>query len=88
MPDSRTVEIFTAECPLCDNAVERVREIACDSCDVQVVSLQDDAGARRAEAVGVSSVPAVAVDGALADCCQEGGVQADDLRAAGIGEPL
>jgi glutaredoxin 3 len=87
MPDMRTVEVFTAGCPLCDDVVGRVRELACDSCDVRVVSLQDDAGAKRAEEVGVESVPAVAVNGTLATCCQDGGVQESDLRAAGIGDP-
>ncbi len=88
MPDTRTVEVFTAECPLCDEVVERVRALACDSCDVQVRSLQDEAGARRAEEVGAQSVPAVAVNGTLAACCQERSVNEEDLRAAGIGEPL
>lgn len=86
--DTRTVEVFTAGCPLCDDVVSQVRELACDSCDVRVVSLQDDAGAKRAEEVGVQSVPAVAVNGTLAACCQDRGVQESDLRAAGIGDPL
>ncbi len=88
MSNSRTVEVFTAGCPLCDDVVEQVRALACESCDVQVVSLQEDEGARRAETVGVQSVPAVAVNGTLADCCQGRGVNEDDLRAAGIGDPL
>jgi hypothetical protein len=88
MPDPRTVEVFTAGCPLCDDVVEQVRQLACESCDVRVVSLQEAAGARRAEEVGVSSVPAVAVDGTLAACCRDQGVKEDDLRAAGIGAPL
>ena len=88
MSDPRTVEVFTAGCPLCDDAVSQVRELACDSCDVRVVSLQEESGAQRAEAVGVQSVPAVAVNGTLAACCQDRGVNEDDLRAAGIGEPL
>lgn len=88
MADQRTVEIFTAGCPLCEDVVELVEGIACDSCDVRVLSLQDDGGERRAREVGVESVPAVAVNGSLAPCCQGRGVNEDDLRAAGIGEPL
>ena len=88
MSDTRTVEVFTAGCPLCDDVVDLLQSLACDSCDVQTVSLQDEAGARRAEEVGVATVPAVAVDGTLADCCQGRGVDEDDLRAAGIGTPL
>lgn len=86
--ESRTVEVFTAGCPLCDDVVETVRRIACDSCDVQVVSLQEESGARRAETVGVQSVPAVAVNGRLAACCQDRSVDEEQLRDAGIGQPL
>jgi hypothetical protein len=88
MSDNRTVEVFTAGCPLCDDVVDLVQSLACDSCDVQTVSLQDEAGVRRAEEVGVATVPAVAVNGTLADCCQGRRVTEGDLRAAGIGTPL
>jgi hypothetical protein len=88
MPATRTVEIFTAGCPLCNDVVDQVRELACDSCDVRVVSLQKEAGAKRAEEVGVQSVPAVAVNGTLAARCQDQGVREADLRAAGVGDPL
>ena len=88
MADSRTVEVFTAGCPLCDNVVELVRDLACDSCEVQGVRLQDADGQRRAEEVGVQSVPAVAVNGTLASCCEGRGVDEEALRAAGIGDPL
>lgn len=87
-PATRTVEVFTADCPLCNDVLDTVRRIACDSCDVQVVPLQDEAGARRAEEVGVESVPAVVVNGALASCCQDRGVQEEALRDAGIGTPV
>ena len=80
MSETRTVEVFTAGCPLCEEIVSLVQSLACDSCDVQTVSLQEETGARRAEDV--------AVNGTLADCCQGCGVEADDLRAAGIGDPL
>lgn len=84
----RTVEVFTAECPLCDDALETVRREACDSCDVRVVSLQSEEGARRAEEVGVQSVPAVAVNGTLAYCCRTGGITGAALHEVGIGPPL
>ena len=88
MSNLRTVEVFTAGCPLCDDVVELVQEIACDSCEVQTVSLQDEAGQRRAEEIGVQSVPAVAVNGTLASCCEGRGVDESALRAAGIGDSL
>jgi hypothetical protein len=44
--------------------------------------------AARAASLGVRSVPAVAVNGALAACCAGRGVNEADLRAAGIGQAL
>lgn len=88
MSETRTVEVFTANCPLCSDVVDLVQSLACDSCDVRVLDLRDDDDARRAEEVGVESVPAVAVNGSLASCCQDQGVQEEALRSAGIGTPL
>lgn len=87
MAEKRQVEVFTAGCPVCDHTIELVKRIACDSCDVTVVDLRDPTVARRAEALGVRSVPAVVVNGTLADCCR-GGPSEADLRRAGIGQPV
>ena len=35
----RTVEIFSAGCPACDETVQLVRAIACPSCDVAVLDM-------------------------------------------------
>ena len=40
------------------------------------------------KALGVRSVPAVAIDGKLADCCTHRGIDMEALRAAGLGTPL
>ena len=83
----RTVEVFTAGCPVCDETVKLVKSLACPSCDVQVLNLQTDAGAQaKARTYGVKRVPAVVVNGQLAECCQ-GGVDAGALRALGVGSP-
>ena len=44
--------------------------------------------AKKARAYGIRSVPAVAVDGRLADCCAGRGPDESQLRATGIGTPL
>lgn len=88
MTAKRTVEIFSAGCPLCEETIRLVRRIACPSCDVRVLDMQDPAVAKRAGTLGVSSVPAVAVDGRLADCCAGRGPDEKTLRAAGLGQPL
>lgn len=84
----RKIEVFSAGCPLCSEAEEMVRELACASCEVQVVDMHDPAGADRARELGVRSVPAVAVDGRLAVCCAGRGPEESALRAAGLGRAI
>ncbi len=82
----RTIEVFTAGCPCCDEAVEVVRSVACESCDVQVLDMRSDRGAQaKAKQYGIHRVPAVVVDGRLADCCSTGAVDAYVLKSLGIG---
>lgn len=82
----RTIEVFTAGCPCCDEAVQLVRSIACESCDVQVLDMRSDKAAQaRAREYGIRRVPAVVVNGKLADCCQSGAVDVGVLRSLGVG---
>ena len=83
----RVVEVFTAGCSLCDEAVTLVDELACDDCDVLVLDMQSPEGQEKAKAYGVTRVPAVAVDGVLADCCAGGAIDAATLRGMGVGAP-
>ena len=83
----RTIEVFSAGCPVCRETVELVRRLACDSCEVSVLDLNDRLVAERARALGVRAVPAVVVDGRVADCCASGATAAG-LREAGVGQPL
>ena len=83
----RKVEVFTAGCSLCDDAVQLVQDLACPSCSVEVLDMTDEAVQKKAKAYGVARVPAVAVNGTLADCCQGGSMDVDSLRALGIGSP-
>jgi predicted DsbA family dithiol-disulfide isomerase len=53
-----------------------------------VVDLQDEQGIRRAQELGVTSVPAVAVDGKLAGCCQGRGPRKEMLVQAGLGQAI
>lgn len=85
----QTVEVFTAGCPLCDEAVQLVKSVACPSCDVKVYDLREGCATDEcrdlAQRYGVKTVPTVVVDGKIADCCRVGGVDEDSLRALGIG---
>jgi len=84
----RKIEIFSAGCPLCDSVVDQVRDKACPSCEITVLDMSASQVAARAKDLGVSSIPAVAVDGELVDCCRNRGVDLDVLAAAGLGQPL
>ena len=81
----RKVEVFIAGCPLCDDAVQLVHDLACPSCTVEVLDMKDESTHEKAGRYGVTRVPAVVVNGTLADCCQTGAVNGESLRALGVG---
>ena len=87
MSEKRTVEIFSAGCPVCREAVEQVKSISCSSCEIRVLDMNDPSVASRARDLGVKSVPAVAVNGELA-----GGsgrcIDLEELKKAGVGSCL
>lgn len=85
MSAKQRVEVFSAGCPACEEAISLVNRIACPECEVTVRDMRDPAVAARAKALGVRSVPAVAVDGRLASCCEGQGPDEASLRAAGVG---
>jgi len=87
MTAKRKVEVFSAGCPACDEVISLVQGLACPSCEVEVLDMRDIEVAKRAKALGVRSVPAVAINGQLAGCCAGRGVEEASLRAAGLGQP-
>lgn len=88
MNSKRKIEIFSAGCPACVEAIETVNVMACPSCEVEVLDMHQPAVALKAQEYGVRSVPAVVVDGKLADCCAGRGTDEAALRVAGVGVPL
>ena len=88
MNDKRKIEVFSAGCPVCEKTIELVRRIACPSCEVAVLDINDTQVAKRAERLRIRSVPAVAIDGQLADCCTRRGPDEPTLRSSGLGDPM
>jgi len=88
MAAMRKVEVFSAGCSTCNETVELVKRGACSSCEVIVHDMHDMQVAKRAKELGIRSVPAVVIDGKLAACCSDRGVDERTLRAAGLGIPL
>jgi len=85
---TRKIEVFSAGCPLCKDTIELVKRLSCSSCDVEIVDMKDIKGATRARELNVRSVPAVAINGKLADCCAGRGPDEATLRGAGLGQPI
>ena len=88
MSAKRKIEVFSAGCPACQETVELVNQIACPSCEISVLDMHDADVAQRAKGLGIHSVPAVVIDGKLADCCGKSGPDATVLRATGVGRPV
>ena len=88
MAATRKIEVFSAGCAVCDDTVALINRIACPSCEVLVLDMHKPEVAQQAQRYGIRSVPAVVVDGKLADCCAGSGPDENQLRTAGIGIPL
>lgn len=88
MSAKRKIEVFTAGCGACEEAIALVNRIACPSCEIEILDMHRQEAAARARQYGIRSVPAVVIDGKLADCCAGRGVEEASLRAAGVGVPL
>ena len=86
MSTKRQIEIFSAGCPVCEETVALVNRVACPSCEVTVLDMKNPDVARRAKGLGIKSIPAVVIDGKLADCCTGQGPEEATLRAAGLGQ--
>ncbi len=86
MTQKRKVEIFAAGCPACESTISLVNSVACPSCEVTVLDMNDSAVAARANNLEIRSVPAVMVDGQLANCCEDAGATQEDLEASGVGK--
>jgi len=84
----RSIEIFSAGCPACEDVIALVNKMACSSCEITISDMQHQEIAKRAKELGINKIPAVLVDGVLADCCANQAVDEDSLRKAGIGTSL
>lgn len=86
----RVVEVFTAGGYLCDNTVQQVKEQACSNCEIKVYDLNKKCETKECETkakdYGIEKVPAVAVNGELADCCSNRGIDFERLKNAGLGQ--
>lgn len=88
MNSKRKIEVFSAGCPFCEEAIVLVKGMACSACEVEVLNMQEPKVAEKAKQYGIHRIPAVVIDGKLAKCCSNNGLSEPDLRTAAIGSPL
>lgn len=88
MKNTRIIEIFSAGCPVCNESIESIKKLACLSCEVHILDMHDKKVAEKARKFGVRSVPAVAIDGKLAECCSSRGIDLEILMREGLGQPI
>ena len=65
------VEVFSAGCPACQSAIDMINRVAGEDVEIVVLDMNDPEIAEKAKKLGVRCAPAVAVNGEVADCCQE-----------------
>lgn len=88
MATTRQIEVFSAGCAVCEDTITLINKIACPSCEIEILDMHKPEVAKQAKQYGVRSVPAVAINGKLVDCCAGRGPDEKQLRSAGIGIPL
>jgi hypothetical protein len=90
--NKRKIELFTAGCAVCEPVVEMVKSMACGSCDVIIYNIAEPCDTKESlgkiKSYGIKALPAIAVNGKLLSCCQSKGISVDELRNAGIGQPV
>ncbi len=81
------IEVFSAGCALCQDAIALVEQLAGDAqVTVTVHDIREPAAVAEAYRLGIRSVPAVVIDGRLVPC-EGGGIDEAALRTAGLGQP-
>ena len=88
MATTRKIQVFSAGCAVCEDTIALVNRLACPSCEVEILDMQRPEIAKQATRYGIRSVPAVVVNGKLAECCTGRGPDEAALRTAGIGTPI
>jgi len=85
MNAKRKIEIFSAGCLACEETIKLVNDNACPSCEISVLNVNDSKVQSRIRDLDIKSIPAVLIDGKLADCCAGRGQNIEKLKSAGLG---
>ena len=85
MAQRRKIEVFIAGCPCCTEAVEMLEFLAGTEHDIEIRDMHDSAVAVAASGYGIRRVPAIVIDGRLADWCAGCGLDEATLTRAIFG---
>ncbi len=76
------IEVFSAGCKICSDTIATVKKLAKSEHEIVVHDMQHQETAERAARLGIRSVPAVVIDGQIAGCCANQGIDESTLREA------
>ncbi|MDQ3019006.1 MAG: hypothetical protein M3R36_00295 [Bacteroidota bacterium] len=63
-----------------------MKEAACSSCEIEVLNInEDDDALKRSRLYSIKSLPSVVIDGILAKCCSNSGIDMKILKSMGLG---
>ena len=67
MEQHHTIEIFSADCPLCKHIIDNIQIGKCQGCNQSVydVNKMTDEGKRKMKDYGITSVPTTVIDGSI-----------------------
>jgi glutaredoxin len=82
--NKRLIEVFTAGCYICENTVKEIKALACPNCEDK--KCETNECEEKAKQYSIRSVPAVAINGKLVDCCINRGIDFEALKNAGLGQ--
>lgn len=84
----RSIEVFTAGCPVCEPVVQLVNDMACSECEVTVYNLSDPCESKichsKVDEYEIKALPAVVVNGVLLS--SGAGMSRASFADAGIGQ--
>ncbi len=76
------IEIFSAGCKICLDTIAMVKKLAGSEYDLVVHDMHEEETVSDTALYNIRSIPAVVIDGKLADCCSGRGTEEDVLREA------
>lgn len=61
----KRIEVFTADCPLCKETLQLVKQEVCSECEVIEQRCQGDSCCEPAKTYGIKAVPTIVMDGKI-----------------------